>query len=258
MKVHIYSLDGKEKGEITLPNAFKEKVRLDLIKRAVLSDESYEYQPKGNYRFAGMETSADYFGRKEAYGSLKNRGQSKLPREILPKGRHGKVKRIPSAVKGRRAHPPKPEKNIIEKMNKKEYIKALKSALAATREKELVLGRGHIFEGKKLPIIIEDKFEELSKTKDVVKVLEKLDLYKDVERAKEKTKKVSRRNKSKYVPKSLLIVVNNGSILKAASNLPGVDVVNVRALRVKDIAPGTHPARLTIFSESAIKELENL
>ena len=125
MKANVYSLDGKVVKQITLPKAFESDYRKDLIKRAVLSDESKTYQPKGNYIWAGFETSAKYRGRKETYGTLKNMGIPHLPREVLPKGRWGKVKRVPSSVKGHRAHPPKANKGLVEHVNKKEYNKAL-------------------------------------------------------------------------------------------------------------------------------------
>jgi large subunit ribosomal protein L4e len=49
--------------------------------------------------------------------------------------------------------------------------------------------------------------------------------------------------------------VSSGSVTKAAANLSGVDVVRVKDLQVRHLAPGTHGGRLTIFSENAIPEL---
>ncbi|MFA5077642.1 MAG: 50S ribosomal protein L4 [Candidatus Micrarchaeia archaeon] len=259
MKAEIYSLEGKASGSVELPACFSEAVRPDLIKRAVLSDESRTYQPKGSFRLAGLQTSAVYKGRKEDFGSLKNRGGAKLPREVGSKGQHGKVKRIPSAVKGRRAHPPKPQKILIEEMNPKEYSKALRSAIAATANPELAKSRGHIFNSK-LPLILDNSLESVSKTKQVMNIFEKLGLATDVLKAKNNTKALSgirhTRSKSKYVPKSVLLVVKGGSVLKAARNLAGVDAVKVSELKVRHLAPGTHPGRLTVFSASAVEELK--
>ena len=58
--------------------------------------------------------------------------------------------------------------------------------------------------------------------------------------------------------KSPLIVVNQGSVLNAARNLPGVDVISVDKLQVRHLAPGTHPGRLTLFSEAAIAKISEL
>ena len=50
---------------------------------------------------------------------------------------------VPQAVGGRRAHPPKVEKILFERINRKERLKALASAIAASAKAEIVAGRGH-------------------------------------------------------------------------------------------------------------------
>ena len=72
-----------------------------------------------------------------------NRGMSRLPREKLGGGGLGKVRMVPQSVGGRVAHPPKKEKNYEKKINMKEYMLALKSAIAALANKELAMKRGH-------------------------------------------------------------------------------------------------------------------
>jgi large subunit ribosomal protein L4e len=243
MKATVYSVEGKALKQIDLPPVFESPHREDLVKRAVLSEESAMYQPKGNYRLAGLETSARYRGRKEDFGSGKNKGIPHLPHEVLPKGQLGKVKRVPHAVKGRRAHPPKPQKKIVEKINRKEFAKALASALSLSADRETVTRRARTDIGVSLPIVLEGSFEKLGKTKDVLRVLESLNLAKLLDKAK--------RNGTK----SALIVVSSAHDKKAGANLPGVDVVRVSELRVKDLAPGTHPGRLTLFSENALPEI---
>ncbi len=243
MKGSVYSLDGKVLKQIDLPAEFDEAKRPDLVKRAVLSEESRERQPKGSYKYAGMETSARYRGRKEDFGTTKNMGIAHRPREVLPEGRYGKVKRTPSAVKGRRAHPPKPEKKIAEEINRKEYMKALKSALAYTADRDKVCARMNTDIGISLPPVLEDSLEDLKKTKEVMAVLKSLNLLPLVKKAG--------RNGSK----APLIVVSGGSILKAASNIPGVDVVKADELMVRHLAPGTAPGRVTIFTEKSLGAL---
>jgi len=243
MKATVYSVEGKALRQIDLPVVFETQRRDDLVKRAVLSEESKTYQPKGNYRFAGLETSARYRGRKEDFGTVKNKGIPHLPHEVLPKGQLGRVKRVPSAVKGRRAHPPKPQKIIVEFMNKKEYILALASALSFSADRNTVCARAHADIGVSLPIILENDFEKISKTKDVEKVFAALNLTKLLEKA------------ARSGTKSALIVVAEGSVLRAAANLPGVDVVRASELQVRQLAPGTHPGRLTLYSENAIPAL---
>ncbi|RLG19089.1 50S ribosomal protein L4 [Candidatus Micrarchaeota archaeon] len=263
MKANIYSLNGEAQGSVELPALFSEPVRSDLIARAVLAEESRQRQPKGAYRWAGMETSADYRGRKESYGAIKNRGISRLPREKLPKGRFGKVRRVPHSAKGRRAHPPKPEKLIVEKINDKEWKKAVRSALAATADKKTVKARGHAVDGaKSYPLVVENALETLSKTKDVKELLAKLGLSSDLERAKRNSKPRSgvhsgRRGGTKR-PRSLVIIVGEDKgIVKGARNISGVDVVLVENLSAKVLAPGTHAGRLAVYSEGALEKLKS-
>jgi large subunit ribosomal protein L4e len=42
----------------------------------------------------------------------------------------------------------------------------------------------------------------------------------------------------------------------AAQNIPGVQAASVNELNAELLAPGTHPGRLTLYTESAIKLLE--
>ena len=248
VKANIIDLAGNTKGEITLPDIFDEVYRPDLIKKAVLSGQANRLQPYGPRMYSGMDTSA------RSWGS--GRGVAQVPR--LANG--SRVARVPQAVGGRRAHPPKPEKDRSEKVNKKEKRMAIRSAIAATVNPELVKARGHKFEAN-VPLVVEDALEGLTKTKEVVSFMQAAGVYDDVIRAKEgrhiragKGKLRGRKYKHK---KSVLIVAGEMSpILKAANNLSGVDVATVDSLNAEILAPGTHAGRLTIWTESAITNLE--
>lgn len=242
MKTNVYSLDGKTVKQIELPAFFVQAYRQDLIKRAVLSDESREYQPQSNYRFAGFETSAKYRGRKEMYGAIKNKGIAHLPHEVQPKGQFGKVKRVPQAVKGHRAHPPRVEKVLIEEMNHKEYKKALITALSASANKEIVNGRNTVAVDIAVPIIVDNSFDSLKKTDEVLKLFDALNLGAFVERSRTAGSKGA-------------LIIASGNVLKAAHNIPGVDAVSASDLKVKHLAPGTHAGRLLIISEDALVKL---
>ncbi len=248
MKAKVLDLTGIVKGEIELPGIFEEQYRPDLIKKAVLSAQSNRYQPKGVRPYAGMNTSAEGWG--------VGFGVSRVPR--IKTGNRAAV--VPQAVGGREAHPPKVEKVLEEKINRKEKKTAIRSAIAATINKEIVSVRGHVFEGD-LPLIVEDKFEELKKTKEVRDVLDKLKLLGDITRVKNaknvKAGKGKMRGRRYRHGKSLLIVASKeNGIFKAARNLPGVDIATPKTLNVELLAPGTHAGRLTLWTESAIKALE--
>ncbi len=57
--------------------------------------------------------------------------------------------------------------------------------------------------------------------------------------------------------KSLLIVIDSkDKIMNAAKNIPGVDVIEVRNLNAEALSPGAHGIRLTLWTEGALKKLE--
>ena len=94
-----------------------------------------------------------------------------------------------------------------------------------------------------------------------MKTLKALKLEKDVERAKKgksvRAGKGKMRGRRYKRSKSLLIVAGkNSAIMKSARNIEGIDIVTARNLSAEHLAPGTLPGRLTLWTESAIKELE--
>lgn len=258
----LYSLKGKKKGTLKLPGIFDSEYRPDLIQRAFVVETANNRQSYRVHERAGLETSADYFGRRrDVYRMTINRGMSRLPREKPGGGGLGKVRRVPQSVGGRRAHPPVGKK-WGRKINRKEYLLALKAALSATKNPELISARGHRI-GKivEFPLVIEDSFENLSKTKDIINSLKALGLEEELERGRAKKiragKGKSRGRKYKR-KKSLLIVVNNDKIKKAAGNISGVDIAKWNELTLELLAPGSHPGRLTLWTKSAIENIDKL
>ncbi len=245
--VNVYSLDGKVSGNVNLPAVFSTKPREDLVHRAVVAIQANRRQVYGPSEEAGMRSSAAYFGRRrDAYRMTINRGMSRLPREKLPDGSLGRVRLVPQSKGGRRAHPPK-KKLWFKKVNAKEYGLALNSAISATAVKELVEKRGHLVDKvKEFPLIVEDKLEILKKTKDVLKTLRNLGVDQDVER-------VAVNGKGKTV---LIVVNEDKGIGKGAGNISGVDVTTINELNPEQLAPGTHAGRLTLWTKSAITNLE--
>ncbi len=122
-----------------------------------------------------------------------------------------------------------------------------------------VADRGHAFDDDlELPLVVSDEFEDLVKTQEVVGLLESLGVADDIERADEgKTVRAGQgttRGRKYQQPKSILFVTGDEPS-KAARNLAGADVATAEEVNVEDLAPGTHPGRLTIFTESAIEEV---
>jgi large subunit ribosomal protein L4e len=56
----------------------------------------------------------------------------------------------------------------------------------------------------------------------------------------------------------LIVVAENKGIMEASRNIPGVEIVTVSDLNVEMLAPGTHPGRLTIWTNGAIGKLNEL
>ncbi len=265
----IYDLDGKKKGEVQLPRVFEAEYRPDLIKRAVLSARSARIQAHSTDWMAGKRTTA--LNKGTGYGMARVRRVKAGTKRSGRKGRpwSPKFRSFPAAgvgafapqtVGGRRVHGPLVETILIEQINKKERKKAVQSAIAATANKELVLERGHKA-GKieSFPIVIEDKLEELKKAKEVEAFLGKIGLSEEMERTQERKIRAGRGKMRgrKYRTKTgpLIVIAEDKGIGKAASNLAGVDVSSVNALNAEKLSPGAHGARLTIWTESAIRKV---
>jgi large subunit ribosomal protein L4e len=244
MNATVRDLNGDDAGEVDLPAVFETAYRPDLIRRAVIAAQANRKQPYGADPLAGMRTPAESFG--------SGRGMAHVPRE------NGQGRRVPQTVGGRKAHPPKAEKDQGKSINKKERKLAVRSAIAATADPELVRERGHQFDdGVELPLVVSDDFEDLVKTQEVVDVLEALGVHADVERADERTVKAGRgktRGRKYRRPKSILVVTSEEPS-KAARNLAGADVATASEVNAEDLAPGTHAGRLTLFTESALAEV---
>lgn len=243
MQVTIYNLDGEADGDVELPDVFETPVRSDLIAKAVRAAQANRKQDYGSDEYAGLRTPAESMG--------SGRGQAHVPQQ------DGRARRVPQAVKGRRAHPPKAEKDRSIDINDKERQLAVRSALAATTDAELVAERGHEFDREEVPVVVSDDFEDLVKTQEVLGLLEALDLDADIERADEtkiKAGQGSMRGRKYRRPSSILFVTSDEPS-KAARNLAGVDVATAREVNTEDLAPGAAPGRLTVFTESAIEEV---
>jgi large subunit ribosomal protein L4e len=263
MKVGVYNTNGERIEEVDLPKVFQTDIREDIIKRAFLAECSWKRQPYGTDRLAGKRTSAHYHGRRGIRFTMMGREMARLPRI------HGRsagyllwvARFVPQAVKGRRAHPPKVEKKWKQKINAREYLLAIKSALAACTNIELVKKRGHKFDGE-VPIVFNEDFEKLKKAKDVEKIFIKLGLDKELERGKKKKVRAGKgkMRSRKYRKKRTMLIVFSKECdgMKACRNLPGVDVTTVDNLNVELLAPGAHPGRLLVITKPALEKLTEI
>lgn len=259
--MNIVKLDGTAGKSFKFPSQFDEKIRSDLIKKAVLVIQSNKRQRYGAKTDAGMRASAKVSRRRRKYRGAYGRGISRVPRKVVLKRGTNIIFTAafaPGTVSGRRAHPPKSEKKLELRINIKERRKAIRSALAATIDKELVKKRGHLF--KSYPLVVDSKIESLNKTKEIKDVFLKLGLEKELERTETKkirSKKIQGRGRKYKTKKGPLIVIGeNCDLLKSAKNIPGIDIVRVDRLNTELLAPGTHIGRLTIYTEKALERME--
>ena len=252
--VSIYDLEGKPAGEFSVPAFFDAPVRGDLIRRAVVAIQSRSFQPQGRDPMAGKRTTAESMG--------VGRGMSRIPRVKGERYARGGMAGFAAAtVKGRLTFPPTPAKINAKKINRKELHAALLSAIAATTSKTIVQSRGHrIPENLELPLVVSDAAEKITKNSDAEKILKNLGLWEDVERASDRkirSGKGSVRGRPHKARVATLVVVSKRlGAERAFGNFSGIRVVDVASLNVSDLAPGTHPGRLTVWTESAIKGLE--
>jgi large subunit ribosomal protein L4e len=248
-KLNVYDLEGKVTGETTLPEIFKVEYRPDIIRRAVTAIEANARQPYAPSPTAGMRHSVQTWG--------KGRGVARVQRLMGS----STAAQSPNNVGCRRAHPPKVEKDLGKKINKKELLLGKLAALHATSEAELVKARGHRFDEKlTVPIIVKDDFEDIKSTQEAVKALASIGVYDDVQRAIDgKSIRAGRgkmRGRRYRTPKSLLVVVSKeckGG--RSVRNIPGIDVTTPNALNASVLAPGGAPGRLMLVSESALQTI---
>ena len=266
-----FDITVEDGSKVTLPESFSQSVRVDLVRDAIASSRANRRQAYGSRRhvgkrrpMAGMKHSVEWWG--------KGRGVSRIMRRSG--SREGAEN--PHTRGGRRAHGPKVAKDWSQKLNSKQRASARDSAIAATADPSMVSARGHRFaEGTNFPIVIDNYVESRAgsdekydveslplqySTRKFVAMMEGMCLGEDLRRAKDGTSiragKGTMRGRKTRTPKSVLLVVSSKEGLhKAASNVPGVDVVVAKDLCAEDLAPGGDPGRLTVWTKTAIEAL---
>ncbi len=256
MKIQILSIEGKKVRELTT-SLFEEPIREDLIRKIVESEKIWQpYSPR--YR-AGMDRSASGLlsKRRHVWKSNRGKGLSRVPRKIM--SRRGTQFNwvgaiVPSTRGGRRAHPPKGSVNL-KKINKKEMQKALFSSLTYINSIEGLKKKYLSLEDKKidvkLPLVVESEILKL-KTKEFLGALKNIlgDLYAVAIQKKTKRAGIGKLRGRKYKKNiGLLLIIGKEEDLK----VKGIEIVKTNELTISDLA--SNGARLTLFTENAIKEL---
>ncbi|MFX0032693.1 MAG: 50S ribosomal protein L4 [Candidatus Hodarchaeota archaeon] len=255
-KINVYSLEGSKKTLIDVPRIFSITPRKDIIRKACEASYSRNKQIQGRDKRAGLRNSSESWGTGHAL--------SRAPRikgSGFPTARN--VGRVPFAKGGRRTHPVKSEKIIKKKINRKTKKLSMISAISACGDEIWIKKRGHVIEDvPEVPLVIDDKIQTIKKTSNIYSILCDLGLKKELVKAKESKKvrpgKGKRRARKYKMKKGILIVIKDDfGIIKAARNIPGIDIIKIENLSIDDLAPGGFPGRLVLWAQSAFNELNN-
>jgi len=214
-------------------------------------------QPYAVKREAGHQTSAESWGT--------GRAVARIPR-VRGGGTHrsGQAAYGNMCRGGRMFAPTKVYRRWHRRINVRVKRLALCSALAATGVPALVMARGHIIDGiDEVPMVVSDKIEAFTKTKEAVTLLRKTHAWADVEKVIKsrryrsgKGKSRNRRYKKKLGP--LVVYNQDNGIKRAFRNIPGVDFMQVDRMNLLKLAPGGHLGRFVIWTEGAFRKLDSI
>lgn len=261
MQVNVYAKDGTKQSAVSLPAVFSELVREEVIARAVLAHYSRLRQAYGASPLAGKKHSVDLSKRRRDYRGVYGHGISRVPRKIHSRSGtqfNWVAAFSPGVVGGRNAHPPKAEKIWEQNINKKERRLAIRSAIAATADKNCVARRGHLF--REISCALDASCESLVKTSEVLSLLKALGLGPELERVAQRNIRAGhatmrgRRYRKKVGP--LVVVSGHCPLVRAASGIAGVNVISVDRLHAAALAPGCVPGRLTVWTAPALEKLD--
>lgn len=253
-KAILYDKLGKKKGDVSLPSVFSTTIRKDMAQRVAEIERLSLAQPYATFKRAGL--------RQSAYGAVSHKrhdwkghygkAMSRAPRKTM--WRRGTQffwvgANAPGTRGGRRAHPPKgslPNKKI----NKKEKILALNSAIASTANSELVMQRYATLAKKPMvPAVIESL---PNRTKDLISMIKLI--FGDISNLTMKQKKIRKgvgKNRGRPYKSSAGVLIITGEDEKVS--LKGFDITAVKSLSVLDLYP---LGRLSIFTKKALEELK--
>ena len=256
MKATLYTIEGKKKGEIEIPEIFSSAIREDIITKYFEANKFI--QPYASYPEAGKRHSASGKIRhqRHRWGSHYGRGMSRLPRKTL--WRRGTqfywvAAEVSGTRGGRRAHPPKGI-GKEKKINKKEIEIALNSGLAATANESYILQRYESLDKLtiKPPIVVESKLDKV-KTKDMLKMFKEIfgNLYHLILKNKKiRTGKGKLRGRKYKTNAGLLLIKGKDEKIK----MKGLNIKSISEINIEDLYP---LGRLALYTEKAIEELKS-
>lgn len=243
--------------KVLLPSVFRAPIRPDVV--SYVHDQVIKNR---RHAFAvgeesGMKASAESWGT--------GRAVARIPR-VRGGGTHrsGQGAFGNMCRGGRMFAPTKTWRRWHRKVNIKQRRYAIVSAIAASGIPALVLAKGHrIEETPEVPLVLNDKVEEIKRTKEAVKLLKKLKAWNDIEKVyatkRFRAGKGKMRNRRRIMKRGPIVIYNkDNGITKAFRNIPGITLLNVDKLNLLKIAPGGHLGRFCIWTEGAFKRLDEI
>lgn len=246
-----------EGASCVLPAVFRAPIRPDIVSFIHHEVAKNRRQPYCVNRDAGHQTSAESWGTGRAVARI-------------PRVRGGGTHRSGQGAFGnmcRGGHmfaPTKVYRRWHRKVSVNQKRYAMVSAIAATGVPALVMAKGHrIEEIPEVPLVVEDKVQTYTKTKQAFILLKKLKAYNDIDQVyKSKRMRAGKgkmRNRRRIQKRGPLVVYGEDQgLTKAFRNIPGVDTINVDQLNLLKLAPGGHVGRFCIWTESAFKRLDEI
>lgn len=239
------------------PAVFNAPLRSELVSFVHDQVRKNKRQPYAVSTKAGHQTSAESWGT--------GRAVARIPR-VRGGGTHrsGQGAFGNMCRGGRMFAPTKTYRRWHRRVNVAQRRYATASAIAASGVPALVQARGHVIDNiNEIPLVISDKIEGFKKTKEAVAFLKAAGLWADVEKVYNskryragKGKGRNRRYKQKKGP--LVVYNNDGGVVKAFRNIPGISTLCVDRLNILKLAPGGHLGRLIIWTESAFRKLDSI
>merc|ERR1712073_78021 len=150
------------------------------------------------------------------------------------------------------------------KVNVAQKRYAVCSAIAASGVPALVMAKGHQIQGiPEVPLVVSDKVQSFSKTKEAVVFLRRNKAWADVAKVyatkRMRAGKGKLRNRRTVMKRGPLVIYDQDQgLTKAFRNIPGVDTISVDNLNLLKLAPGGHVGRFCIWTEAAFKKLDGL
>lgn len=241
-------------------------IRDDIFKKAVLVESSWSKQSYGADPRAGKKQVIHMSRRRRKSRTSYGRSISRIPRKVMwSRGTQFSFKGAFGAMttSGRRAHPPKGEKNIFRNISNKEWMRALESGLSASFNAQKISSLGQRVP-QNYPFILDNSVEtSITKTKDAQEMCKTLGLGDEIERTSQVKIRAGRgtmRNRRYRVKRGPLFVVSStdSPLFKAVRNIKGFDVITPEFLLVQDFGMNDKPGRMVIFTQSAYEQFREV